>query len=205
MTIFGIILVWLVTVLVLAFSIRIATDITELDITKHTYKEFLKWLYTGLIAIIAFMVIETCILIAFATCNIIAYDKGELRDPLYNSIVSKELHTIGGCEGDFNMIISKDENGETILQTIIYNEGSLEIIDLNIHNFNFYFTDTKTPHIEYYSKVKVEPSSFRWIFKGTDTIDIDMSKINTMYKEMKLKGDVYLPRTTNINQNLLIF
>lgn len=204
MTIFGIILVWLVTVLVLAFSIRIATDITELDITKHTYKEFLKWLYTGLIAIIAFMVIETCILIAFATCNIIAYDKGELRYPLYNSIVSKELHTIG-CEEDFNMIISKDENGETILQTIIDNEGSLEIIDLNIHNFNFYLTDTRTPCIEYYSKVKVEPSSFRWIFNDIDTINIDLSNINTIYKEMKLKGDVYLPRTANINQNLIIF
>lgn len=199
MTTFGIILVWLVTVLVLVISIYIAVDIT-----KYTRNKFLRWLSTGLITIIVFIVIETISLIAFATCNIIAYDKGELRYPLYNSIVSKELHTIG-CEEDFNMIISKDENGETILQTIIDNEGSLEIIDLNIHNFNFYLTDTRTPCIEYYSKVKVEPSSFRWIFKGADTIDIDLSNINTMYKEMKLKGDVYLPRTANINQNLIIF
>ena len=91
------------------------------------------------------------------------------------------------------------------MQTIVDNEGNLEVIDLNIHNFNFYLTDTITPHIEYYSKVKVEPSSFRWIFKGADTIDIDLSNINIMYKKMKLKGDVYLPRTTNINQNLIIF
>lgn len=199
MTTFGIILVWLVTVLVLVISIYIAVDIT-----KYTRNKFLRWLYTGLITIFAFILIETSALIAFATCNIIAYDKGELRYPLYNSIVSKELHTIG-CEEDFNMIISKDENGETILQTIIDNEGSLEIIDLNIHNFNFYLTDTRTPCIEYYSKVKVEPSSFKWIFNDTDTINIDLSNINTMYKEMKLKGDVYLPRTTNINQNLIVF
>lgn len=199
MIIFGIILVWLVTALVLAFSIYIA-----LDCTKYTRNEFVRWLVAGLITIIAFITIEACALIAFATCNIIAYDKGELRYPLYDSIVSKELHTIG-CEEGFNMIISKDENGETILQTIIDNEGSLEVIDLNIRNFNFYLTDTETPRIEYYSKVKVEPSSFRWIFNDTDTIDIDLSNINTMYKEMKLKGDVYLPRTTNINQNLIIF
>jgi len=199
MTTFGIILVWLVTVLVLVISIYITVDIT-----KYTRNKFLRWLSTGLITIIVFIVIETISLIAFATCNIIAYDKGELRYPLYNSIVSKELHTIG-CEEDFNMIISKDENGETILQTIIDNEGSLEIIDLNIHNFNFYLTDTRTPCIEYYSKVKVEPSSFRWIFNDIDTINIDLSNINTIYKEMKLKGDVYLPRTTNINQNLIIF
>ncbi len=199
MTIFGIILVWLVTALVLVFSIYIA-----LDCTKYTYNKFSKWLYTGLITIIAFIVIEMCVLCVFAICDITAYDKGELRDPLYNSKVSKELHTIG-CEENFNMIISKDENGETILQTIIDNKGSLEVIDLNIRNFNFYLTDTKTPCIEYYSKVKVKPSSFRWIFNDTDTILIDLSNINTIYKEMKLKGDIYLPRTTNINQNLIIF
>ena len=199
MTIFGIILVWLVTVLVLAFSIYLA-----LDITKCTHNKFLRWLYTGLITIIAFILIEMCILCAFAICNTTAYDKGQLRDPLYNSIVSKELYTTG-CEEDFNMIISKDKNGETILQTIIYNEGSFEVIDLNTHNFNFYLTDTEIPYIEYYSKVKVEPSSFRWIFNDIDTINIDLSNINTMYKQMKLKGDVYLPRTTNINQNLIIF
>ena len=199
MTIFGNILIWLVAALVLAFSIYIA-----LDITKPARNKFLKWLFTGLITIIAFAVIETCALMAFAICSMMAYDKGELRYPLYNSIVSKELHTIG-CEGDFNMIISKDKNGETVLQTIIHNEGSLEVIDLNLRNFNFYLTDVEAPSIEYYSKVKVEPSSFRWIFKGADTIDIDLSNINTMYKEMKLKGDVYLPRTTNINQNLIIF
>lgn len=199
MTIFGIILVWLVTALVLVFSIHLA-----LDITKHKNNKFLRWLYTGLMTIIEFIIIETCVLIAFAICSMIAYDKGELRDPLYNSIVSKELRTIG-CEEGFNMIISKDENDETVLQTIIDNEGCLEVIDLNIRNFNFYLTDTETPRIEYYSKVKVEPSSFRWIFKGADTIDIDLSNINTMHREMKLKGDVYLPRTTNINQNLIIF
>ena len=199
MTIFGIIFVWLVTALVLVFSIYIA-----LDYTKYTRNKFVRWLVTGLITIIAFIILETCALCAFAICDIIAYDKGELRDPLYDSIVSKELHTIG-CEENFNMIISKDENCETILQTIIDNEGSLEVIDLNIRNFNFYLTDTKTPCIEYYSKVKVEPSSFRWIFNDIDTINIDLSNINTMYKEMKLKGDVYLPRTTNINQNLIIF
>ena len=103
------------------------------------------------------------------------------------------------------MIISKDENGETILQTITDNDGSLEVIDLNIHNFNFYLTDVETPRIEYYSKVKVEPSSFRWIFNDADTINIDLSNINIMYKKMKLKGDVYLPRATNINQNLIVF
>lgn len=199
MTVFGIILVWLVTVLVLVLSISIALDCTE-----YTRNKFVRWLVTSLITIIAFIILEICVLCTFAICNMIAYDKGELRYPLYNSIVSKELHTIG-CEENFNMIISKDENGETILQTIIDNEGSLEVIDLNIHNFNFYLTDSKTPCIEYYSKVKVEPSSFRWIFNDTDTINIDLSNINTMYKEMKLKGDVYLPRTTNINQNLIIF
>lgn len=199
MTIFGIILVWLVTALVLVFSIYIALDRTE-----YTRNKFLRWLFAGLITIIVFIVIETCALCVFAMCDMAAHDKGELRYPLYNSIVSKELHTIG-CEGDFNMIISKDENGETILQTIIDNEGSLEVIDLNLRNFNFYLTDTETPRIEYYSKVKVEPSSFRWIFNDTDTINIDLSNINIMYKKMKLKGDVYLPRTTNINQNLIIF
>jgi hypothetical protein len=112
MTTFGIILVWLVTVLVLVISIYIAVDIT-----KYTRNKFLRWLSTGLITIIVFIVIETISLIAFATCNIIAYDKGELRYPLYNSIVSKELHTIG-CEEDFNMIISKDENGEFVRKTI---------------------------------------------------------------------------------------
>ena len=199
MTIFGNILIWLVTVLVLAFSIYIA-----LDITKYTRNKFLKWLFTGLITIITFTIIGAATLCAFAMCYMTAYDKEELRYPLYNSIVSKELHTIG-CEWDFNMIMSKDENGETILQTIIYNDGSLEVIDLNIRNFNFYLTEDETPRIEYYSKVKVEPSLFRWIFNDTDTINIDLSNINTMYKEMKLKGDVYLPRTTNINQNLIVF
>ena len=103
------------------------------------------------------------------------------------------------------MIISKDENGETVLQTIIDNDGVLEVIDLNTNNFNFYLTDTITPCIEYYSKVKVEPSSFRWIFNDNDTINIDLSNINTMYKKMKFNGDVYLPRKTNINQNLIVF
>ena len=195
MTIFGNILIWLVAALVLAFSIYIA-----LDITKYTRNKFLRWLFTCLITAIAFIIIEIAALCAFVICDRIAYDRGELRDPLYNSIVSKELHTIG-CEGDFNMIISKDKNGETILQTIIDNEGSLEVIDLNIHNFNFYLTDVETPRIEYYSKVKVEPSSFRWVFNDTDTINIDLSNINSMYKQMKLKGNVYLPRTININQN----
>jgi hypothetical protein len=199
MTIFGIILVWLVTALVLVFSIYIA-----LDSTKYTHNKFLKWLFTGLLTIMVFIVVEMCALCAFAMCDMAAHDKGELRYPLYNSIVSKELYTIG-CGEDFNMIISKDENGETILQTIIDNEGVLEVIDMNTHNFNFYLTDTETPRIEYYSKVKVEPSSFRWIFNDADTINIDLSNINTMYKKMKLKGDVYLPRTTNINQNLIIF
>ena len=199
MTIFGIILVWLVTALVLAFSIYIA-----LDSTKYTHNKFLRWLATGLITIFVFIVIETSAIVAFAMCDMAAHDKGELRDPLYNSIVSKELHTIG-CEEDFNMIISKDENGETILQTIIDNNGSFEVIDLNINNFNFYLTDTEAPRIEYYSKVKVEPSSFRWIFNDNDTINIDLSNINTMYKKMKLKGDVYLPQKTNINQNLIVF
>ena len=199
MTIFGNILIWLIAALVLAIAVYIA-----LDITKCSHNKFLKWLFTGLITIIAFIVFEAAALCAFAMCNMAAYDKRELRYPLYNSIVSKELHTIG-CEGDFNMIISKDENGETILQTIIDNDGSLEVIDLNIRNFNFYLTDVETPRIEYYSKVKVEPSSFRWIFNDTDTINIDLSNINIMYKKMKLKGDVYLPRTTNINQNLIVF
>lgn len=199
MTIFGNILIWLVAALVLVISVYIA-----LDITGGTRNKFLKWLSTGLITIIAFVVFGTAAICAFAICDRIAYDWGELRNPLYDSIVSKELHTIG-CEGDFNMIISKDENGETILQTIIDNNGSLEVIDLNIHNFNFYLTDVEIPRIEYYSKVKVEPSSFRWIFNDTDTINIDLSNINSMYKQMKLKGNVYLPRTTNINQNLIIF
>lgn len=199
MTTFGIFLVWLVAALVLVLSIYIAVRSTE-----YTHNKFLRWLATGLITIFVFIVIETSALIAFVACNIIAYDKGELRYPLYNSIVSKELHTIG-CEEGFNMIISKDENGETILQTITDNEGVLEVIDLNTRNFNFYLTDTETHRIEYYSKVKVEPSSFRWIFNDNDTINIDLSNINIMYKKMKLKGDVYLPRTTNINQNLIIF
>lgn len=199
MTFFGSFLFLLTAVSVLGFSIYLA-----LDVTKHKHNKILRWLATSLIAVIIFITAETCTLGIFTTCYMIAYDKGELRDPLYNSIISKELHAIRDGV-DFDMFISKDENGETILQTIVDNEGKLEVIDLNIRNFNFYLTDTKAPHIEYYSKVKVEPSSFRWIFKGADTINIDLSNINIMYKKMKLKGDVYLPRTTNINQNLIIF
>ena len=70
MTIFGVILVFLVTALVLAFSIYIA-----LDSTKYTHNKFLKWLFTGLLTIIDFIIIETCALCAFAMCDMAAHDK----------------------------------------------------------------------------------------------------------------------------------
>jgi hypothetical protein len=69
--------------------------------------------------------------------------------------------------------------------------------------FNFYFTETDNPRIEYYSEVEVEPSKFRWIFKEPDTLHVDLNNINSKYKIMDLKGNVYLPSNMNINQNLI--
>ena len=102
-----------------------------------------------------------------------------------------------------NIFISKNEDGENIIQTVVNNDGKLEIIDLNMKQFNFHFTETDNPRIEYYSKIQVKPSIFQCFYKELDTLHVDLNNINSRYKIMNLKGDVYLPSNMNINQKLI--
>jgi hypothetical protein len=137
-----------------------------------------------------------------AITMIFAYDADQLRTPIESSYVTHELQSIT-CGDEFNVLLSKNKEGENVLQTVVNNEGKLEVIDLNMNQFNFYSTETENPRIEYYSEVAVEPSMFRWIFKEPDTLHVDLNNINTQYKNMDLKGNVYLPSNMNINQNLI--
>lgn len=197
MTTFGIILFWLVTFVILVVSYVTADDMVG-NITNKVWK-----VLAGAGAyILIFAVLSLAHLCIAAVSMILAYDEDELRTPIVSSYVTHELQSIT-CGDEFNVFISKNEDGENIIQTVVNNDGKLEVIDLNMNQFNFYFTEAENPRIEYYSEVEVEPSMFRWIFKGNDTLHVDLSNINSRYKNMDLKGDVYLPSNMNINQNLI--
>ena len=197
MTIFGIILFWLVTLVILVVSY-----VTADDMVAHISNKVWKVIAGAASYILVFAVLSLAHLCVAGVSMILAYDEDELRTPIENSYVSHELQSIT-CGDEFNVFISKNENGENIIQTVVNNDGKLEVIDLNMKQFNFYFTETDNPRIEYYSEVEVEPSMFRWIFKGNDTLHVDLSNINYQYKNMDLKGIVYLPSNMNINQNLI--
>lgn len=197
MTTFGIILFWLVT-----FMILILSYVTTDDMVVHIRNKVWKVLAGAGSYILIFAVLSLAHLCIAAVSMIMAYDADELRNPIQSSYVTHELQSIT-CGDEFNVFISKNEDGENIIQTVVNNDGKLEVIDLNMKQFNFYFTEAENPRIEYYSEVEVEPSMFRWIFKGNDTLHVDLSNINSMYKNMDLKGDVFLPSNMNINQNLI--
>lgn len=197
MTTFGIILFWLVTLVILVLSYVTTDDMVE-NITNKVCK-ILAGIATYILIFVMFSLAHVCVI---GVSMILAYDEDELRTPIYSSHVTHELQSVT-CGDEFNIFISKNADGENIIQTVVNNDGKLEIIDLNMNQFNFYFTDTENPRIEYYSEVEVEPSMFRWIFKGNDTIHVDLDNINTRYKNMDLKGDVFLPSNMNINQNLI--
>lgn len=195
MTTFGIILFWLVTLVILVLSYVTADDMVE-NITNKVWK-VLAGVGFYILVFAMFSLAHICVM---GVSLILAYDEDELRTPIESSYVTQELQSIT-CGDEFNVFISKNEDGENIVQTVVNNDGKLEVIDLNMNQFNFYFTETENPRIEYYSEVEIEPSMFRWIFKGNDTIHVDLSNINSRYKNMDLKGDVYLPRNMNINHN----
>lgn len=197
MTTFGIILFWLVT-----FAIIIVSSVTADDMVENISNKVWKFLAGAASFILVFAVLSLAHLCAAGVSMILAYDEDELRKPIESSYVTHELQSIT-CGDEFNIFISKNADGENIIQTVVNNDGKLEVIDLNMKQFNFYFTDTENPRIEYYSEVEVEPSMFRWIFKGNDTLHVDLNNINTRYKNMDLKGDVFLPSNMNINQNLI--
>jgi hypothetical protein len=197
MTIFGNILFWFVTFLILILSYVTADDMTE-NVTNKVWK-VVAGTFSYIFSFAMFSLAHICIV---GISMIFAYDEDELRKPIESSYVTHELQSIT-CGDEFNVFISKNKEGENVLQTVVNNEGKLEVIDLNMDQFNFYFTDSENPRIEYYSEVEVEPSMFRWIFKDPDTLQVDLNNINTRYKNMKLKGDVYLPSNMNINQNLI--
>ena len=197
MTTFGIILFWLVT-----FVILVVSYVTADDTVEHIRNKVWKVLAGAGTYILIFTMLSLAHICIAAITMIFAYDADQLRTPIENSYVTHELQSIT-CGDEFNVLLSKNEEGENIIQTAVNNNGKLEIIDLNVKQFNFYFTDTENPRIEYYSEVEVEPSMFRWIFKGPDTLRVDLNNINTQYKNMDLKGDVYLPSNMNINQNLI--
>jgi hypothetical protein len=197
MTIFGKILFWLVTFVILIVSYVTADGMVE-HIRNKVWKVFAG---AGAYILIFFMLSLAHICLAAITM-IMAYDADQLRTPSENTYVTHELQSIT-CGDEFNVFISKNKEGENVLQTVVNNEGKLEVIDLNMDQFNFYFTDSENPRIEYYSEVAVEPSMFRWIFKGPDTLQVNLDNINAQYKNMDLKGVVYLPSNMNINQNLI--
>lgn len=197
MTTFGIILFWLVTLVILILSYVTADDMVD-NITNKVWK-VLAGAGAYILIFVMFSLAHICVI---GVSFILAYDADELRTPIHSSYVSHELQSIT-CGDEFNVFISKNEDGENIIQTVVNNDGKFEVIDLNMNQFNFYFTENENPRIEYYSKVAVEPSMFRWIFKGNDTLNVDLSNINIRYKNMDLKGDVYLPSNMNINQNLI--
>lgn len=197
MTTFGIIIFCLVT-----FAIIIVSSVTADDMVENISNKVWKVLAGAASFILVFAVLSLAHLCVAGVSMILAYDEDELRKPIESSYVTHELQSIT-CGDEFNIFISKNVDGENIIQTVVNNDGKLEIIDLNMKQFNFYFTDTENPRIEYYSEVEVEPSMFRWIFKGNDTLHVDLNNINTQYKNMDLKGDVFLPSNMNINQNLI--
>lgn len=197
MTTFGIILFCLVTFAILVIS-YITTDNTVENITNKVWKVLAG---TGIYVFI-FVILSVAHLCILTISMIIAYDEDKLRTPIESSYVIRELQSVT-CGDEFNIFISKNEGDENIIQTVVNNNGKLEIIDLNMKRFNFYFTETDNPRIEYYSEVEVRPSMFRWIFKEPDTLHVDLNNINSQYKIMDLKGDVYLPSNMNINQNLI--
>lgn len=197
MTTFGIILFWLVT-----FVILVLSYVTADDMVGHIRNKVWKVVAGAGSYILIFTMLSLAHLCIAAVSMIMAYDADELRTPIVSSYVTHELQSIT-CGDEFNVFISKNEDGENIIQTVVNSDGKLEVIDLNMKQFNFYFTEAENPRIEYYSEVEVEPSMFRWIFKGPDTLRVDLSNINSRYKNMDLKGDVYLPSNMNINQNLI--
>lgn len=197
MTTFGIILFWLVTFVILVVSYISADEMVE-----HIRNKVWKVLAGAGAYIVVFTMLSLAHICIAAITMIFAYDADQLRTPIESSYVTHELQSIT-CGDEFNVLLSKNKEGENVIQTVVNNEGKLEVIDLNMNQFNFYFTDTENPRIEYYSEVEVEPSMFRWIFKDPDTLHVDLNNINTQYKNMDLKGDVYLPSNMNINQNLI--
>ena len=197
MTTFGIILFWLVT-----FVILVISYITADDMVEHITNKVWKVLAGARTYILIFVMLSLAHICIAAITIIFAYDADELRTPIETSYVIRELQSVT-CGDEFNVFVTKNEDGENIIQTVVNNDGKLEIVDLNMKRFNFYFTETENPRIEYYSEVAVEPSMLRWIFKGPDTLQVNLDNINTQYKNMDLKGDVYLPSNMNINQNLI--
>ena len=197
MTAFGIILFWLVT-----FGILVVSYVTADDMVEHIKNKVWKVFAGAGVYILIFTMLSLAHICIAAITMIFAYDEDELRTPIESSYVVHELQTVT-CGDEFSVFVSKNENGENIIQTVVNNDGKLEIIDLNMKQFNFHFTETDNPRIEYYSEVVVEPSMFRWIFKDPDTLHVDLNNINSQYKNMDLKGDVYLPSNMNINQNLI--
>lgn len=197
MTTFGIILFCVVTLITLVVAYVTADDMVE-NVTNKVWKV----IAGALSYILVFAVLSLAHLCVASFSMILAYDADELRTPIENSYVVHELQSVT-CGDEFNVFVTKNEDGENIIQTVVNNDGKLDIIDLNMKRFNFYFTETENPRIEYYSEVEVEPSMFRWIFKGADTLHVDLSNINYQYKNMDLKGIVYLPSNMNINQNLI--
>lgn len=197
MTLFGIILFWLVT-----FVILVVSYVTADDMVEHIRNKVWKVIAGAFSYIFIFAIFSLAHICLAAITMIFAYDESELRTPIESSYVTHELQSIT-CGDEFNVLLSKNEDGENIIQTVVNNDGKLEIVDLNMKQFNFYFTDTENPRIEYYSEVVVEPSMFRWIFKDPDTLHVDLNNINSQYKNMKLKGNVYLPSNMNINQNII--
>ena len=197
MTTFGIILFWFVTLVILVVSYVTADDMVE-----HISNNVWRFLAGAGSYILIFVMLSLAHICIAAVSMIMAYDADELRTPIENSYVVHELQSVT-CGDEFNVFVTKNEDGENIIQTVVNNDGKLEIIDLNMKRFNFYFTETESPRIEYYSEVAVEPSMFRWIFKGPDTLRVDLNNINSQYKNMDLKGIVYLPSNMNINQNLI--
>jgi hypothetical protein len=182
--------------------ILVVSYTTADDMVEHITNKVWKVCAGALSYILVFAVLSLGHLCIAGVSMILAYDESELRTPIESSYVVHELQTVT-CGDEFSVFVSKNENGENIIQTVVNNDGKLEIIDLNMKQFNFYFTDTENPRIEYYSEVAVEPSMFRWIFKGADTLQVDLNNINSQYKNMDLKGIVYLPSNMNINQNLI--
>lgn len=197
MTTFGIILVWVITLGILVFSGYITQDL--FDNIRNRIIKGIVWFFS---AGVTFVILEFVFLAVFSLVMVSAYDEGELRSPVNDSYISHELHSIG-CSDDFVLYITKDNNGDAVLQTMVMNNNSLEIRELNLKCFNFYFNDNETPRVEYYSKVEIQPSMCRWIFNEPDTMDIDLDNINKRYKNMDLKGDIYLPRHMNINQHAI--
>ena len=197
MTLFGLILFCLVTLVTLVVAF-----VTADDMVAHISNKVWKVIAGALSYILVFAVLSLAHLCVAGVSMALAYDSDELRTPIESSYVSHELQSIT-CGDEFNVFISKNEDGENLVQTVVNNDGKLEVIDLNMKRFNFYFTETDNPRIEYYSEVEVEPSMFRWIFKDPDTLHVDLNNINSQYKNMDLKGIVYLPNNMNINQNLI--